>query len=176
MKTDIIRGMKLLAALMAFPVTAFAVTVEPLPPCEYADTEVSTNFSVVVDFDRMNRMDFTLSLVPSRSNSVEVAVGADRNGDGNLAPEEAAYVFGCDCCQWFVRERDQGLGIRDQDLSAPAAESSGGTERVEKTFILKRRLISESWDTVKVTRRGLGATDEIAEVRKRRIGIGIFVR
>ena len=168
MKTDIIRDMKLLAALMAFPVTALAVTVEPLPPCEYADTEVSTNFSVVVDFDRMNRMDFTLSLVPSRSNSVEVAVGADRNGDGNLAPEEAAYVFGCDCCQWFVR-----AGGLKPEAGERVAETSG---RVEKTFVLKRRLISESWDTVKVTRRGLGATDEIAEVRKRRIGIGIFVR
>lgn len=168
MKLGIIRSMRLLAILTILPLIAFGTTVSELPPCEYADTEVSTNFSVVVDFDRMNRMDFTLSLVPSISNSVEVAVGADRNGDGNLAPEEAAYVFGCDCCQWFVR-----AGGLKPEAGERVAETSG---RVEKTFVLKRRLISESWDTVKVTRRGLGATDEIAEVRKRRIGIGIFVR
>ena len=160
--------MKMLLPFLFAPMSVFAVTVSELPGAEFADTEVSTNFSVVVDFDRMNRMDFTLSLIPSRSNSVEVAVGADRNGDGNLAPEEAAYVFGCDCCQWFVR-----TGGLKPEAGERVAETSG---RVEKTFVLKRRLISESWDTVKVTRRGLGATDEIAEVRKRRIGIGIFVR
>ena len=160
--------MKMLLPFLFAPMSVFAVTVSELPGAEFADTEVSTNFSVVVDFDRMNRMGFTLSLVPSRSNSVEVAVGADRNGDGNLAPEEAAYVFGCDCCQWFVR-----TGGLKPEAGERVAETS---ERVEKTFVLKRRLISESWDTVKVTRRGLGATDEIAEVRKRRIGIGIFVR
>ena len=160
--------MKMLLPFLFAPMSVFAVTVSELPGAEFADTEVSTNFSVVVDVDRRNRMDFTLSLVPSISNSVEVAVGADLNGDGNLAPEEAAYVFGCDCCQWFVR-----AGGLKPEAGERVAETS---ERVEKTFILKRRLISESWDTVKVTRRGLGATDEIAEVRKRRIGIGIFVR
>ena len=168
MKLGIIRSMRLLVTLVILPLAALGTTFSELPPCEYADTEVSTKFSVVVDFDRMNRMDFTLSLVPSRSNSVEVAVGADRNGDGNLAPEEAAYVFGCDCCQWFVR-----AGGLKPEAGERVAEASG---RVEKTFVLKRRLISESWDTVKVTWRGLGATDEIVEVRKRRIGIGIFVR
>ena len=58
-KTDIIPDMRFVAAIALLPVAAFAVTVEPLPPSEYADTEVSTNI-------------------------VEVAIGTDANSVGNL--------------------------------------------------------------------------------------------
>ena len=51
--------MKLVAMILILPVAALAVTVEPLPPSEYADTEVSTNI-------------------------VEVAIGTDANSVGNL--------------------------------------------------------------------------------------------
>ena len=51
--------MRFVAALALLPMAAFAVTVEPLPPSEYADTEVSTNI-------------------------VEVAIGTDANSVGNL--------------------------------------------------------------------------------------------
>ena len=40
MKTDIICLMRLLAVMMLSSTMAFGVTVEPLPPPEYADTEV----------------------------------------------------------------------------------------------------------------------------------------
>ena len=41
--------MKLLAMIPLLPMAALAVTVEPLPPSEFADTEVSTNIAFVVD-------------------------------------------------------------------------------------------------------------------------------
>ena len=44
-KIDIIREMKLLAMILVLPLAALAVTVEPMPPCAYADTEVSTNIA-----------------------------------------------------------------------------------------------------------------------------------
>ena len=102
-KTDIIWEVKLLMALMALPMTAFAVTVKPMPPCAYADTEVSTNIAFVVDRAMMTRIEFTVALDATPTNNVEVAIGTDANGDGNLAPEEAAYVFGYDCGRWFTR-------------------------------------------------------------------------
>ena len=88
--------MKLLAMVLLLPMAALAVTVEPLPPSEYADTEVSTNMAFVVDRSMMTRIEFTVALDETPTNNVEVAIGTDANGDGNLAVEEAAYVFGWD--------------------------------------------------------------------------------
>ena len=176
MKIDIIRKMKLLAMMLVLPVAALAVTVEPLPPSEYADTEVSTNIAFVVDRAMMTRIEFTVALDATPTNNVEVAIGTDGNGDGNLSVEESAYVFGYDCGTWFERGRDQGSGNRDQDLSAPAAESSGGTVRVEKTFILKKRQLDTAWDLVKVTRRGCGAVCELVKAEGRKPGFKLEVR
>ena len=99
--------MKRLAALMCLPVAAFAVTVEPLPLGEFADTEVSTNICFAVDRATMTRVEFTVALAATPTNNVEVAIGTDANGDGNLSVEEQAYVFGYDCGVWFKRSQSK---------------------------------------------------------------------
>ena len=101
MKTDIICLMRLLAALLLVPVVVLGVTVEPLPPSEYADTEVSTNMPFVVSLDSMSRLEFTLSLDVSVTNSVEASIGTDADGDGNLSLDETDYTVGCRCGVWF---------------------------------------------------------------------------
>ena len=105
MKIDIILNMRLLMAMIPLlPMAALAVTVEPLPQSEFADTEVSTNIAFVVERPAMTRIEFTVALDATPTNNVEVAIGTDTNGDGNLAVEEAANVFGYDCGRWFKRE------------------------------------------------------------------------
>ena len=99
--------MRFVAALALLPVAAFAVTVEPLPPSEYADTEISTNIAFVVDRTEMTRIEFTVALDATPTNNVEVAIGTDGNGDGNLSVEEAAYTFGYDCGKWFERSQSK---------------------------------------------------------------------
>ena len=96
--------MKLLAMVLLLPMAAFAVTVTPLPPSEFADTEVSTNIAFAVERPAMTRIEFTVALDATPTNNVEVAIGTDANGDGNLAVEEAACTFGYDCGRWFKRE------------------------------------------------------------------------
>ena len=96
--------MKLLAALMAFPVTALAVTVEPLPPCEYADTEVSTNLAIDVSHENMGSLEVVLTANATSSNNVQIAFGVDADGDGALGSLEAEVVVGWDCGAWFVRD------------------------------------------------------------------------
>ena len=146
--------MKLLAMILILPVAAFAVTVTPLPPSEYADTEVSTNIAFVVDQADMTRIEFTLALDATPTNSVEVAIGKDENGDGNLSVEEAAYVFGYDCGTWFCRARDESkVETTAVDLNLQPRHS--------QTFILKKRKLDAAWDLVKVTRRGCGAACEL---------------
>ena len=167
MKTDIKRKMKLLAMILALPVAALAVTVGPMPPCAYADTEVSTNIAFVVDRAMMTRIEFSVALEATPSNNVEVAIGTDANADGNLAPEEAAYVFGYDCGRWFTRVGELF------DCSIVQLDGAG---RLEKTFILKMRKLDSAWNLVKVTRRGCGATCELVKAEGRKPGFKLELR
>ena len=117
-------------------ISAFGVTVSALPQSEYADTEVSTNIAFAVERPAMTRIEFTVALDATPTNNVEVAIGTDTNSDGNLAVEEAAYVFGYDCGTWFARSAGlEGLG----SLECLGSLEGLGGGRVEKTFVLKRR-------------------------------------
>ena len=112
MRIDIIQEMKLLAMILLLPMAALAVTVEPLPPSEFADTEVSTNIAFVVDRSMMTRIEFTVALEAKPTNNVEIAIGTDENGDGNLSVEEAAYTFGYDCGKWFKRSKSEVVVVQ----------------------------------------------------------------
>ena len=148
-------------------ISAFGVTVSALPQSEYADTEVSTNIAFAVERPAMTRIEFTVALDATPTNNVEVAIGTDANSDGNLAVEEAAYVFGYDCGAWFARSAGlEGLG---------SLEGLGGG-RVEKTFVLKRRQLDTAWNLVKVTRRGCGSACELVEAKGRKPGFKLEVR
>ena len=172
-KTDIILQVKLLMALMVLPLAALAVTVETMPPCAYADTEVSTNIAFVVDRAMMTRIEFAVALDATPTNNVEVAIGTDANGDGNLAPEEAAYVFGYDCGRWFTRV---GELFDCSDCSDCSSVRVNGEGRVERSFVLKMRKLDTAWNLVKVTRRGCGATCELVKAEGRKPGFKLEVR
>ena len=148
-------------------VPAFGVTIPGLPQSAFADTEVSTNIVFVVERPAMTRIEFTVALDATPTNNVEVAIGTDANSDGNLAVEEAAYVFGYDCGAWFARSAGlEGLG---------SLEGLGGG-RVEKTFVLKRRQLDTAWNLVKVTRRGCVSACELVEANGRKPGFKLEVR
>ena len=154
-------------------ISAFGVTVSALPQSEYADTEVSTNIAFAVERPAMTRIEFTVALDATPTNNVEVAIGTDANSDGNLAVEEAAYVFGYDCGAWFARSAGlEGLG----SLECLGSLEGLGGGRVEKTFVLKRRQLDTTWNLVKVTRRGCGAVCELVEAKGRKPGLKLEVR
>ena len=165
---------------------ALAVTVEPLQPSEYADTEVSTNIAFVVDRTEMTRIEFTVALDATPTNNGEVAIGTDGNGDGNLSVEESAYTFGYDCGKWFKRSKSEVV-VEQWNLSTCASGLENGatnhcstsTSRFDyssHTFILKKRQLDTAWDTVKVTRRGCGAVCELVKAEGRKPGFKLEVR
>ena len=167
--------MRMLMLVIVFNVSisAFGVTVSALPQSEYADTEVSTNIAFAVERPAMTRIEFTVALDATPTNNVEVAIGTDTNSDGNLAVEEAAYVFGYDCGAWFARSAGlEGLG----SLECLGSLEGLGGGRVEKTFVLKRRQLDTAWNLVKVTRRGCGAACELVEAKGRKPGFKLDVR
>ena len=167
--------MRMLMLVIVFNVSisAFGVTVSALPQSEYADTEASTNIAFAVERPAMTRIEFTVALDATPTNNVEVAIGTDTNSDGNLAVEEAAYVFGYDCGAWFARSAGlEGLG----SLECLGSLEGLGGGRVEKTFVLKRRQLDTAWNLVKVTRRGCGAVCELVEAKGRKPGFKLEVR
>ena len=128
------------------------VAVAPLPAAEYADTEVSTNFPLRVDFTRLQKLHVALELNESAANGIEVLLGHDADGNGSLSTSEASLVFGYDCGTWFARKTES-----DQ-LDIEPSFANGGTARRE--FAIGWRQLSPDWDLVRVTRRGEGRVNE----------------
>ena len=146
---------------------ALAVTVEPLPQSEYADSEVSTNIPFEVRFDTMSRMNFTISLDASPTNCVEAAIGTDTDNDGNLSPEETDYTVGYRCGKWFRR---------DAVADAETETTETHTGRIERMFTLRKRKLNPAWNLLKVTRRGVAEIGEVALVEGKKPGAALIVR
>ena len=153
--------------------SAFNVIIAELPPCDYADTECSTNFAVSIDCSTVSRIEFTLSLDASPTGAVEVAIGTDADGDGNLSVEESSYAFGCDCGRWFCRD---AASDRLNVLTAVPDAALTPTTRLERTFILRRAKMNYAWNLAKVTRRGSAPICECASARGYLPGLRISIR
>ena len=146
---------------------AAGVVTGPLPQGACADTEVSTNIAFNVDHSAMSRINFTVSLDASSMNCVEVSIGTDENDDGQLSVAETDYTFGYDCGQWFSRS-----AVSDSETLEPDV----GTGRREKTFVLKKHALDETWNLVKVVRRGRGEVCELMAVDGAKPGAALIVR
>ena len=140
-------------ALVFPPLTSLAAPICDMPPCDFADTEVSTNIPVTVDFRTMN--------------SIEIAIGTDADGDGNLAPEESVHIFGYDCGTWFERA---------MKTSSERRFPANDTPQLVRSFALNRHKVDASWNLTKVTRRGFGSFGERATVRKRLPGLKLSIQ
>ena len=167
MKLGIIRRMRFPAWLPLLPSTAFGGAVGPLPPPEYADTEVSTNIPFAVSLETMSRIEFALTFDASPTNAVEVSVGSDEDGDGRLSTTEAAWTFGYDCGRWFTRDADE-----DRQTEEPAPD----TGRITRTFLLRKGRLDPDWNLVKVVRRGVRSIGEIAFVNGFKPGFALEIR
>ena len=155
---------------------SFAVGVPELPRSAFADTEVSTNFPIVVEDDGKHWMTFVVSLVESPTNNVEVAVGTDADGDGNLAVDEADWTFGYDCGRWFARRMENGKWKMESEgngiFSSPLSTLNSG----QRKFVLKSKALDVRWNLAKVTRRGLGVSAEQVIVKCKLQGTCVFVK
>ena len=161
--------MKTLVCLFAVLVSAcsFAVEVPALPPSEYADTEVSTNFVFAVGESGGRRLVFSLELEAATTNNVEVAIGCDADCDGRLSLDETALAVGYDCGEWFTRS-----AAKDSVIHSDAAVSG----MFRRTYEVRSRHIDPSWNLVKVTRRGLGVANEDIVINMIESGFGVIMR
>ena len=124
--------------ICVFAVTAalcsFCAEISSLPTSEYADTEVSTNFTFAVREGGGRRLVFSVELPASPSNNVEVAIGRDADCNGRLSLDEAALAVGYDCGEWFVRSAAKDSVTR---RGQSAADFVVAFELVESGFALR---------------------------------------
>ena len=163
--------MRSLGAFVVFVILAvqhaFGAEVPALPLSEFADTEVSTNFTFAVGEGGGCRLVFSLELQATLTNNVEVAIGYDANCDGHLSIDEAALAVGYDCGEWFVRST-----VNDSVTYSDAVTSGIFC----RTYEVRSRNVDPLWNLVKVTRRGLGVANESVGVELKPQGFGLTIR
>ena len=112
--------MKFWASIVALilPACVYAVRLEvsslPDPLRPRAEAETNVTFSAGAAGDNLWRL--SVELDASVSNSVEVVLGADADGDGALAVEEGELVVGWRCGRWFWRDRRANVGGEVSDV------------------------------------------------------------
>lgn len=84
----------------------FAVGISELPPSDFVDTEVTTNFPAAFGTND-NHFLFSLVFDSAPSNNVQAAFGCDADSDGILSAEETDLIVGWDCGRWRIRYKGQ---------------------------------------------------------------------
>ena len=129
----------------------------------HADTEISTNVAFAADTSRLAALRLTLDCNATETNSLEVLIGHDADGDGLLSLDEADLVFGCDCGMWFMRDAE---GFEEDFGSAAIG-------RTERELTIPMRGPATDWNLVRVTRHGSLEVDEsiVIDATRRRFYI-----
>ena len=198
MKTDIIRLMRLFAAFLLVPAAALGVAVEPLPPPEFADTEVTAHHRLGQPASGLRGLDFRLDFSGTASNNVEVAFGRDRDANGSLEPHETDVIVGWECGRYFIErfrtgERIEEANVGTNDLARLLAwhydVRKGG--KVLKAFTASNEvcvafasvstntpawLYDRNWNLMQLTARGVDVQGERFEVDVRSSGFLIHLK
>jgi hypothetical protein len=171
-----------LAILLSFAAYAKEFNVSPLPISPYADTEVSTN----IVFNRHRRdvkefeLKFTLDCSPS--NCIQVALGTDADGDGDLSFAETQAVYGWRNGRYFIEDIIGGkryehsvkledrIGIqaftvnmhttRDDLPKTFLANIDGASVFTNLTTTVPTWLYQPKWNLMRITRRGVNTPSE----------------
>ena len=171
-----------LAILLPFVAPGKQISVSPLPISSYADTEVSTNIvfnkycSDVKEFE----LKFTLDCSPS--NCIQVALGTDVDGDGDLSFAETGAVYGWRNGRYFIEnivagKRYQQSIDADERMGTQIFSINMHTTRdyLPKTFwanidgvsvftnlsaTVPTWLYQPKWNLMRITRRGVSTPSE----------------
>lgn len=167
------------AAFACLSVRAFGAVAPQLPPSEYPDTEVSTN--LVLELGRhVGGFNLRLEFNGTPSNDVEVVVGTDADGDGELSFDESGMRLGWDCGRYFIErvatgERFEETPVGTNDLSRVldwqceirscrirtlAISSEAGAAFESVTSNAPSWFYDKDWNLMRLTARGVDVQDE----------------
>ena len=177
---DARKTLLLLALSSALPAVGGTVPLPEAPAPAFADLESVTNAPIRAAMLQRSRVfEGRISLFATPSNAVEVAFGTARNGDGVLHPGDESFSVGWEGGAWFLSSptnricsailegaatRTLAFTLRVSETGAPhsltlSATGAGDAFASLVTFP-PAWMFSRSWDTVRLTVRGV---DEQAE-------------
>ncbi len=147
-----------------------------LAPSPFADTEVSTNVTCNLNLPSLKMYRLALGLVATPSNEVEVVIGPDADRDGRLSFDEHRVVFACDGGEWIAF----GLGgVIEPVIGGP--DTNGVVWAYIEVDIRRHKsnpawLYSDTWNLMKVTRRGVDDPLELVKLETRTSGTVVILR
>ena len=171
-----------LAVLLSSATYAKEFNVSPLPVSPYADTEVATN--IVFNRHRSDVKEFELkfTLDCSPANCIQVALGTDADGDGDLSFFETGAVYGWRNGRYFIEDvvagkryehsisDDERMGTqvfsvnmhitRDYLPKTFLANIDGVPAFTNLATIVPSWLYQPKWNLMRITRRGADALSE----------------
>jgi len=171
----------LVAVAMPFVVLAARIEMPPMVMSPYADTEVSTNVSFRASDEDSRGVEMNFALDGCVSNSVQVAFGRDRNGDGVLGVDETEALYGWRNGRYFVESMTEGVRIEEADSSGEPScafvmsfhlSKGRGLQHFSATNVLGTAILTNvsasaqswlyqpDWNIMRVTRRGPGIPAE----------------
>lgn len=188
--------MKCLLIAVAVPVLAVGQSLPSLPVSEFADTEVSVCHPLVLPGTGVCGLNFDLEFTGTSSNNVEIALGRDSDGDGELSFDETGIKVGWDCGRYFIErastgERFEELSVgtngqnrilkwecfvKRQEMRGLSVHNEVGMSFVSVTSNPPSWLYDAEWNAMRLTARGPEAVDEHFEVDVRTRGLLILLR
>lgn len=175
-----------LAAIV--PLMSFATVAPQLPESEYVDTEVSTNL-VLEQGRHVGSFNLRMEFCGTPSNTVEVVIGTDVDGDGELSFDEGGMRLGWDCGRYFIErvatgERFEETRIGTNDLArvldwqcmvkrhrikALEISNEAGAAFADVTTNVPGWFYDGNWNLMRLTARGVDVPNErfVYEVTQR---------
>ena len=86
----------------SFVLSSSARELPALPEPAFADTEVTAHHPLVLPPANINGLNLEIAFSGTPSNNVEIALGRDEDGDGELSFDEAGVRLGWDCGVYFI--------------------------------------------------------------------------
>ena len=155
------------------PVAAFAAVrfaAPQMPASPYDDTEISTNFVFLANFDKARAFELSLDFEAAATNTLQLAFGADADSDGELDWDETDFVLGWRCGEWFCRDMDLDAGhsaaasagqkhfawrlALKPDMTPESLSAFDGETAVQ--FTASSGMFRPGWNLCRVTARGMG--------------------
>ena len=167
-----------------------------LPDSTFADTEVTAHHPLDLPPTNVNGLNLEIAFSGTSSNNVEIALGHDEDGDGELSFDEAGVRLGWDCGVYFIervttgeRFEEASVGVDDtarllrgncavkrRELRSLSVATDAGAAFADLTASPPGWLYDANWDLMRLTARGVGHRDERFAVEVATTGISVILR
>ena len=142
----------------ALCVIAGTIALSPIGELSPVGAEASTNLVLSINRERFHGLCVTFAFEATSTNGVEIAVGADADGDERLSVWESDWTFGFDCGRWIGTDAE-GFQMENVEWKMKNGGSGGVvTNILHSPFFILHLKTNVVWSVV----RGPG---RIAETR-----------